>query len=641
MESPEIWFDAVDHFDMDKERFEVQTDFTSADSHSENDVEQSIPFTEDCRRCAKELISNFGGVLENQLVFAGLLKIFPGLPIDIVVTANDLYMAVTERKNIDMAMLNTIGLASSHLLDSGNMISQMAHFIRETLLDYVGEPFLEQFSLQDGDHASSYFFTGLAVLVVVAKHWITDEGAPQRRLLRVPAYLGNLLLRASSYWNHLGKMAQHAGEVCRFTAQDTSGNHHYLCVEEINSAGTANPKVTEQKSWHCTHTENMGEMPGAERNCSFSRHLVGIENHHQVPRETVASEPLPSHSAAADTKSNDAAGGLLVASAATMAASARHTSVTGRAFLGAALAFTGTTLVIAGKFIWDEFFVDRSDHASVPEVPEFPASATVSENSDVDIHPQKDDIKTSALTSASPEFLFRNKLIGYLHSINHFSSNEMSDKELVLAALYLIRQDKQHQTDLAHIALYGTGLFGERHDEYLDPLAEDLLVGDLLSRLLFDGRSLEEYLLHQFDTRRRISIADFHQKITGWSFETEDEELVSFFNERFLAPVMPLLKINLNKEDPADAFDSVLVGTTTWFFLYLGTKYAEVSKQEEMTSRELKLFGSYIFEMLMNGSLVEGSDEVIVPGIKLVMMFFLPKIPIKEMPPLGEMRRTV
>ncbi|MBB3211157.1 hypothetical protein FHW67_000392 [Herbaspirillum sp. Sphag1AN] len=641
MESPDIWFDAVDHLDMDKEWFEVQTDFASADSHSENDVEQSIPFTEDCRRCAKELISNFGGVLENQLVFVGLSKFFPGLPADIVVAAYELYMAVTERKNIDMAMLSTIGLASSHLLDNGNMISQMAHFIRETLLDYVGEAFLEQFSAQDGDHASSYFFTGLAVLVVAAKHWITDEGAPQRRLLRVPAYLGNLLLRASSYWNHLGKMAQHAGDVCRFTAQDTSGDHHYLCVEEINSSARATPKVTEQKSWRCTRMDDAGKIVGTERKCPFSKRFIGIENRHQGPQEAVASGSRPANSAAANGKSNDAAQALIVASAATMTASARHTGLPGRTVRGAALAFAGTTLLIAGKFIRDKFFIDRRNNTSVLEEPEFSASATVSENNDVDIHPQNDDAKTSVLTSASPQLLFRSRLIGYLHSIRLFSSNEVSDKELARAALRLIRQDKQHQTDLAHIALYGTGLFGERHDEYLDPSAEALLVGDLLSKLLFGGRSLEAYLLDEFVANRRISIEDFHQKITGWSFETEDEELVRFFNERFLFPIMPLLKIDFKKDDFADEFNLILVGSTTWFFLYLGAKFVEVSVQEERGAKEMQLFGAYIFQMLVKGDMVEGSNQAISLGIKVAALFFLPGMSPALLPSLGDAQKVV
>src|SRR5450830_166579 len=262
-ESPDIWFDAVDHVEMDKDWFDAgqhadeNADEMWFDARADNVdeaapatdiVEEMIPFTEDCRRCIKELIRHLGEVQENELIFAGLSKILPCLPTDIMLTAHSLYVAVTERRNIDIAVLNTLGLACSHLLDDGNAISSMARYIRNTLHEYVGQSDWEKYLSQD-DHPCAALFTGLAVLTIVARHWITDERAPQRRLLRVPAFLANLLLRANSHWRHLGRIAQHATKTCHFTLSNDSASHHYLCVEESMHAPPEKPTTTAQKSW--------------------------------------------------------------------------------------------------------------------------------------------------------------------------------------------------------------------------------------------------------------------------------------------------------------------------------------------------------------------------------------------------------
>ncbi|WP_143088822.1 dermonecrotic toxin domain-containing protein [Izhakiella capsodis] len=57
------------------------------------------------------------------------------------------------------------------------------------------------------NQTSIHLFTALAITAIVAGRWMKDAGAPQRGVLRVPAFMANIFIRASHYWAALGNMA--------------------------------------------------------------------------------------------------------------------------------------------------------------------------------------------------------------------------------------------------------------------------------------------------------------------------------------------------------------------------------------------------------------------------------------------------
>jgi hypothetical protein len=156
-----------------------------------------------------QILRHLGEVKRNELIYAGLAKVIPGLPADVIAAANSLYIAVTEGRNIDMAVFNTLGLASGLLAD-GNVLSCLAAYIRDTVLDYAGDSYAGQFLGSDDQHPAAYLFTGLAALAIAARYWMTDEGAPQRRLLRVSVSAADLLIWVNGCWNQLVRLARRA-----------------------------------------------------------------------------------------------------------------------------------------------------------------------------------------------------------------------------------------------------------------------------------------------------------------------------------------------------------------------------------------------------------------------------------------------
>lgn len=217
--------------------------------HTLEKAETQIPFTEDCLRALKLLIVQYADCAQKKYILQTLLHNFPNLPVNFINAAHSLYMAIVRREHVDLAILNTLGLASCHLLAEGNGVSRLALFIRQTVIDWAGDSFIKQFLGIDENSAGSQLFTALAVMAIALKYWLSDPKSPQRRLLQIPPYLANIVLRAGQYWDQLGLMSQHATEQCLLPAK-TAGQD-YLCVRDAVDLSRAEETVLARDAWTC------------------------------------------------------------------------------------------------------------------------------------------------------------------------------------------------------------------------------------------------------------------------------------------------------------------------------------------------------------------------------------------------------
>lgn len=174
--------------------------------------EQLIPFTQDCKSAIKQLISLYGTLKLNEFISHIVSESHRHLPIEFINTAYSYYMAVVHKKNIDLALLNTLGYAASRPLAEGNAIAELAQQTRTLIADYLGEDYLQQFMGESESELSQNFFTGLAILAIASHYWLRASPAPERRSLQFPTFLASIILRVCSYWNHLEHMAHHTQE---------------------------------------------------------------------------------------------------------------------------------------------------------------------------------------------------------------------------------------------------------------------------------------------------------------------------------------------------------------------------------------------------------------------------------------------
>ncbi|WP_261643528.1 hypothetical protein [Erwinia mallotivora] len=213
-EDQDIWFDAIDHVEMDDTWFKRAETFSTHEEHHADPsssageaADSLVPFTEDCRRGVQQLVRALAEYGESRMFSAFFSTIFPATPLSLFNAANSLYTAVTERRNIDTAAVHALGLASGYLPEDINVVSWVASFIRDTVTGWTDKTFLQQFLGNEENHTSIHLFTALAVTGMVVGRWMKDEGAPQRGVLKVPAFMANIFIRASYYWTALGNMA--------------------------------------------------------------------------------------------------------------------------------------------------------------------------------------------------------------------------------------------------------------------------------------------------------------------------------------------------------------------------------------------------------------------------------------------------
>lgn len=211
----EEWFDAKDKFDkpddVNEKRVDAEDELNNVRNHLPANIlageyaDSQVPITEDLLRCVTQIVRMLGEAKKTELLSLLLAKIFPVVPFNIITAVNSLCTAIRENKQIDIAVLNTLSLASWCLPDDMNIVSRLAGFIRETIISWTGASFLRDGPGEDDGH-QAHLYMALAVAAVVSSHFISGADAPQRALFRVPTFAVNLLLRAHMYWKALGAM---------------------------------------------------------------------------------------------------------------------------------------------------------------------------------------------------------------------------------------------------------------------------------------------------------------------------------------------------------------------------------------------------------------------------------------------------
>ncbi|MCS3429996.1 hypothetical protein [Klebsiella sp. BIGb0407] len=214
----------------------------------------------------------------------------------------------------------------------------------------------------------------------------------------------------------------------------------------------------------------------------------------------------------------------------------------------------------------------------------------------------------------------RKRLIGYINSYIDISEN-VGNKELAMIMLLLMSKFPFHEARLAQIYLYGTGLYGEKEDEFISSNVQRQLVSDFLANLLY-GKPLDEYLIGYFSSNRYISIEKFKREIMKNSIVSyhyplrrhEFKSIRNLFHNRYLIPTMPILSINFQK------YSQILVGSITWFLIYLSSdaEWLNLADYDEMDTIP---YGIDILSYFIKGELTQVSQSRIEMGLKFLALY--------------------
>lgn len=584
----ELWFDALDSPPAEP-------------SYPCARADQQVPLTEDCRRCLAQIIYRYVTTKKNELPELLLHHFFPAIPTDIIATASSLYCFFTRGESPDFACLNMLGLLSTRLLGDGNGIAELALYIRETLADCL-RGYYPGFGVSlEAVLADPQLSVALSAMAIVVCALMREcPASPSRPCLRIPLFMANLLLRASHYWTQLSMMASHAtvreSHYPRLThynplpdrlrLRQTSlqtgdphclpllpGRHKTPCGLKISSANT--PAAVSKKTDKVTPQRGLmsASVDQSDRDMSDLPYYSSSE-----PRSSQITQPLVAASVGVTLLSVPTASPLR-----------------SKVFYTAAGSLVGTVLLAGGKMLRHLFST-----ATLPQ-------------SAMSVSPQ--------ISSEEAGPLFLNRLTGYLNAHYSYSATNISNSHLALDALLLIFADRKHQKNLAHISLYGTGLYGESPDEYLNPLSERLLVGNMLS-LLLSGQSIQDYLLKQFAAEGHISLQEFNKKVYAFPIPDDDEAVRHFFIRYYFYPLMPIVAIDDFGLPPFLDYATLLTGSPSWLVLALGAQASWPEDMQQIDSADdLMQHGLAILEKFADDKMPVINELVFETTLKIAALF--------------------
>ncbi|CAJ0997241.1 hypothetical protein [Sodalis praecaptivus] len=235
------------------------------------------------------------------------------------------------------------------------------------------------------------------------------------------------------------------------------------------------------------------------------------------------------------------------------------------------------------------------------------------------------------------------RLSGFLRARCPELPAKFNDNDLAVVALRLLYTQQNAQLAMAHIALYGTGLYSEKQDEYLTLDTQKFLVGDLLYKLFFRRITLEEHMIRVFEKNRDITMKEFYAKVSVSTNMTSDIALANFYNERYLFHAMPILAVDPMHPPPAEEFNQLMVGSPTWFLIFLGAHSKNKNDINEygMSLTEMVKSGIEVLNNIKNTGQYNGGIENLSLAIKLAGLFLNRRSTSETLPDTAELWSTI
>lgn len=111
-----------------------------------------VSLTEDSRRCMLHVFKSFAELQKSRLLFQALASTHVILPLQIMFLAQAIYVSVTERREIALAMMEGLALTSNHLCATGNPLAVLASYLHAIATDWLGGNLLSL--LFDGEYGA-------------------------------------------------------------------------------------------------------------------------------------------------------------------------------------------------------------------------------------------------------------------------------------------------------------------------------------------------------------------------------------------------------------------------------------------------------------------------------------------------------
>lgn len=168
-----------------------------------------VSLTEDSRRCMLHVFKSFAELQKSRLLFQALASTHVILPLQIMSLAQAIYVSVTERREIALAMMEGLAMTSNHLCATGNPLAVLASYLHAIATDWLGGNLLSL--LFDGEYGADdpdpNLLAFACVVVALDYQLPVTPSLPERQWLQFPLSVSQLFVKARRYWSLLVNIA--------------------------------------------------------------------------------------------------------------------------------------------------------------------------------------------------------------------------------------------------------------------------------------------------------------------------------------------------------------------------------------------------------------------------------------------------
>lgn len=226
----DIWFDALDCIEIEETWFDAN-ESCDADWHK---IHSQVSFTDDCLRGVQQFVRILAEYEESKLLSMILKNLFPAMTTRIIYAANSLYTAIIEKRQIDLAVLQVLGLATYFFSEKIDFFSQLTAVVRNICRYWIDETSL-QASWNDTDPSrGKHLDIIFTIVILIAGRWVKNNHGPRRGILKLPAFMANIFIRASYYRHALESMVSNplplSDSSLIMTIERTQGMRHQRLI---------------------------------------------------------------------------------------------------------------------------------------------------------------------------------------------------------------------------------------------------------------------------------------------------------------------------------------------------------------------------------------------------------------------------
>ncbi|MEW5290816.1 hypothetical protein ABW286_16810 [Erwinia papayae] len=153
-----------------------------------------------------------------MILSSTLANILRDMPHEVIMSTTALCNIISGKHDVENFVLNTLGPTAYFFLPEGNFISKIADYFVKEISEFVSSlyPYAKPDNIEDLKNYGMF----LMVILIAVRHTLTLNDSPQNWYFKIPPFIGNMLIKANTYWNTLLDLSHSKGVTNSTSSRD-------------------------------------------------------------------------------------------------------------------------------------------------------------------------------------------------------------------------------------------------------------------------------------------------------------------------------------------------------------------------------------------------------------------------------------